>query len=215
MIQLKVEGAGHSYGYRQIFRGIDLELFSGNVLAITGANGSGKSTFLKILAGILQPTEGKIKLALAEYIVPWELHALHVGLVAPYVNVYEDLTLRENLSFIAKARSLNNKHMQIESTVEHVGLTSHIDEPVKTYSTGMQQRVRLAAAMFHEPEVLLLDEPTLSLDSEGKEIFGNIVAGAKQVKHLVVIASNSDDEIAMADQSLCIENYAPRIKRFA
>ena len=215
MIHLTVQGGGHSYGYRRIFSGVDLELFSGDILAITGANGSGKSTLLMTLAGVLQPTNGEVKLTLAEQVIPREQHALHIGLVAPYVNVYEDLTLRENLRFIAKARSMNSYPMRIESTVAEVGLTAHIDEPVRTYSTGMQQRVRLAAALYHEPKILLLDEPTLGLDPKGKEIIRKVVAGAKQAGHVVVIASNSEDEIAMADQILCIEDYAPKTKLFA
>lgn len=215
MIHLTVQGGGHSYGYRRIFSGIDLELFSGDILAITGANGSGKSTLLKILAGGLRPTNGEVKLTLAEQVVPREHHALHIGFVAPYVNVYEDLTLRENLRFIGKARSMNPNPMRIESTVADVGLTAHIDAPVRTYSTGMLQRVRLAAALFHEPKVLLLDEPTLGLDPKGKEIFSRMIAGVKQAEHLVVIASNSEDEIEMADQLLCIEHYAPKARRCA
>lgn len=215
MIHLTLQGGGHSYGYRRIFSGIDLDLFSGDILAITGANGSGKSTLLKMMAGILRPTNGEVKLALAEQVVPREHHALHIGLVAPYVNVYEDLTLRENLRFIGKARSMNSNPAWIESTVADVGLTAHIDEPVRTYSTGMQQRVRLAVAVFHEPRVFLLDEPTLGLDPKGKEIFRKMVAGSKQAGHLVVIASNSEDEIAMADQLLCIEDYAPKARQFA
>lgn len=214
MIHLTVQDGGHRYGYRRIFSGVNLELSSGEILAITGANGSGKSTLLKALGGILRLTSGKVELILSEQVISREQHALHIGFVAPYVNLYEDLTLQENLAFIERARSMRSDSMRIESTVADVGLTAHMDEPIRTYSTGMQQRVRLAAALFHEPKVFLLDEPTLGLDPKGKEIFKNMVARSRESGHLVVIASNSEDEIAMATQSLCIEDYAPNTRRF-
>lgn len=215
MIHLTAQDVAHSYGYRQVFCGVEFNLSSGDILAITGANGSGKSTLLKALAGILRPTRGSVKLTLSEQSIPWEQHALKIGLVAPYVNSYEYLTLRENLAFIKQARCINLDARRIESIVADVGLTTHIDEQIRTYSTGMRQRVRLAAALLHEPKVLLLDEPTLGLDSQGKEIFDKMAVRARESGHLVVIASNSEEEITRANRALCIEDYAPNETGFA
>ncbi|MCY4158899.1 MAG: ABC transporter ATP-binding protein [Bacteroidetes bacterium] len=215
MITLGARGIGHKYGYRRIFSGIWLELNAGTILAITGVNGSGKSTLLKILAGVLQSTNGEILLTISEKTIPRERHSLHVGLVAPYMNVYEDLTLRENLTFIAKARSMSEDAGRIEEIISKVGLIDHIDRPVRNYSTGMLQRVRFAVALFHAPQVLLLDEPTLGLDLGGRDIYETMVANAQKDGHVVVIASNTKDDIALANRSLCIEDYAPSSIKFA
>lgn len=208
MISLTFRNGGHSYGYKRIFQGMNISLSSGEIFAITGANGSGKSTVLKILAGVLRPTDGQVELVIEEQAIPAELHPLHVGLVAPYMNPYEDLTLRENLSFIQQARSMNSDSSRVESIVSEVGLGPHLDVPIRTYSTGMQQRARFALALLHQPSILLLDEPTLSLDPKGKEIILKMVGHAQQRGRLVVIASNTEEEISMASRSLCIEEYA-------
>ena len=206
---LTVRGGGHKYGYRRIFSNVELTLLSGEILAITGANGSGKSTLLRILAGVLQPTAGETELILDGQCIPKELHPLNVGFVAPYINVYEDLTLRENLTFITRVRSMNEQTEHIESIVAEVGLAARIDTQVSTYSTGMQQRVRLAAALLHRPRVLLLDEPMIGLDAKGRAVFEQAISRAQEAGHLVAIASNSQDEIHLANRSLCIEDYAP------
>ncbi|MCY4674301.1 MAG: ABC transporter ATP-binding protein [Bacteroidetes bacterium] len=206
---LTVRGGGHKYGYRRIFSNVELTLLPGEVLAITGANGSGKSTLLRILAGVLQPTAGEAELILDGQCIPKELHPLNVGFVAPYINVYEDLTLRENLTFITRVRSMNEQTEHIESIVAEVGLAARIDTQVSTYSTGMQQRVRLAAALLHRPRVLLLDEPMIGLDAKGRAVFEKAISRAQEAGHLVAIASNSQDKIHSANRSLCIEDYAP------
>ncbi len=215
MISLKVRGIGHSYGNRRIFDDVNLELTSGDILAITGANGSGKSTLLKILAGILQPTNGEVKFVLFQRNIPRELRPLHVGLVAPYVNVYEDLTLRENLEFIGRTRSMNSNATQIEGVALRVGLSINLGKPLKAYSTGMQQRARFAAALFHEPKLLLLDEPMLGLDRYGRNMVENVVKDAQSAGLLVVIASNAEREISMAKQILCIEDYVADFAKFS
>ncbi len=215
MISLVVRSVGHSYGSRRIFRDVNLELAAGDVLAITGANGSGKSTLLKILAGILQPTNGDVEFIFFQHNIPRELHPLHVGLVAPYVNLYEDLTLRENFEFIMQARSVHSNSVQIGKVTSKVGLSVNSNKPLRTYSTGMQQRARFAAALFHEPNILLLDEPTLGLDRLGRDMVNTVVSNAQKSGLIVVIASNAEREISVAKQILCIEDYVTKFQKFA
>lgn len=208
-MSLTVRGVGHKYGYRRIFSNVELTLLPGEILAITGANGSGKSTLLRILAGVLQPTDGEAELISDGQCIPKELHPLNVGFVAPYINVYEDLTLRENLTFILRVRSIVEQMEHIESVVAEVGLSDWIDTLVSTYSTGMQQRVRFAAALLHRPRVLMLDEPMTGLDSKGRAVFRRVISRAQEAGHLVAIASNSKNEIRLTNRTLCIEDYAP------
>ena len=181
---------------------------SGEAWAITGANGSGKSTLLKILAGVLMPSRGTVTLKEEGQSLSAEDHPLRVGVVAPYVNVYVDLTLRENLAFVAHARSIRSHGPRIEELVGFVGLEAHVDEPIATYSTGMTQRARLAAALVHSPGVLLLDEPTVSLDESGRALCERIVADTTASGGIVVIASNAASDIALAQHEICVEDYA-------
>jgi len=209
MTTLSIQDGGHQYGYRTIFRGVELKLTSGDVFAITGANGSGKSTLLKILAGVLQPSNGKVELTISKKTIHQDQHPLHVGLVAPYVNLYQDLTLTENLEFLAKARSTKIDYKRIQSIASNMGLESAMDAFVRTYSTGMLQRARLVTAMYHNPEIILMDEPTLGLDREGCDVVKGIIDHMQKAGHLTVIASNLQDDIELARQSLCIEDFGP------
>ena len=140
--------------------------------------------------------------------VPSDEHPLRIGLVAPYVNVYGDLTLRENLAFVARARSMSSPGARIRELVEFVGLHTNLDQPIGTYSTGMIQRARLAAALVHRPGVLLLDEPTLSLDESGRSLCGRIVADMRASGGIVMIASNAVSDITLAGRTICVEDYA-------
>jgi len=208
MISLSLRKVGHKYGHRAIFQDVESTVTSGDVLAITGANGSGKSTLLKIIAGILQPSEGEVRLTISGQIIPREYRPLCIGLVAPYVNLYEDLTLYENLAFIAKARSMKMDTTKIETILSTVELSGHTHSLIRTFSTGMEQRARFVAALFHEPMILLLDEPTIGLDAKGREIVKALIDHAQQIGHLIVIASNLPKEIEMATKSLSIEKYS-------
>ena len=209
-LSLTVRGWEHKYGYRRIFSNVELTLLPGEILAITGANSSGKSTLLGILAGVLQPTMGEAELVLDGQCITKELHPLSVGFVASYLNVCEDLTLRENLAFLMPARSMNKLTEHMESTVEEVGLSGWIDAQVGTYSTGVQQRARFAAALLHRPRVLLLYDPMTGLDAKGRAVFEKAISRAQEAGHLVAIVSNSEDEICLTSRALCVEDYAPR-----
>ena len=208
-MRLSVEDVAHRYGRNLVFRGLTFQAAAGQVIAITGRNGSGKSTLLKILAGLIRPTRG---------VVRWQSHGVNgqqpkasllLGVVAPYINLYEDLTLDENLQFICRLRGLQQPAIAIERVCAIVGQSADLPDVLQTYSTGMMQRARIAAALLHEPKVLLLDEPTLGLDREGRELCSKVVRSMAQEGGIVLIASNSAADIDLAGQVICIEDYVP------
>lgn len=208
MYRLEAMEVGHRYGRRILFRRLSIVAASGEAWAITGANGSGKSTLLKILAGLLRPSRGTVTLMEEGRTLSAEEHPLRIGVVAPYVNVYDDLTLRENLAFVARARSIRSAGPRIGELAAIVGLEAQVDEPIATYSTGMAQRARLAAALVHSPGVMLLDEPTISLDESARALCERIVADTVASGGIVVIASNDASDIALAQHEICVEDYA-------
>jgi heme exporter protein A len=214
-------GIGHRFGARVLFRKLDFELRGGSATAVTGPNGSGKSTLLKIMAGLLTPTAGRVSLVSRGLAVEPGQRPLHCGFVAPYLNVYDGFTARENLEFIARARGMDKAGARGmdqpatgsaagESTVSEridrllwdVGLTERADDPVRTFSSGMVQRVRLACALLPSPHVLLLDEPGATLDETGVALVHRVVREATDAGRIVVLATNLASEAALCSDRL-------------
>lgn len=207
MPTLTAEHVGHYFGRLVLFRDLSVSLGSGETLAVTGANGAGKSTLLRILAGTLAPRHGTVTLTVNGTAVPDEEHSLHTGLVAPAVGVYEELTARENLRFLAQARRLPDGDARIDAVLNRVGLANRADDRVATYSSGMQQRVKYAAALLPEPPLLLLDEPAANLDVVGREMVNDLVARQRQRGKILVVATNRTEEADRHDRLLRIEDH--------
>lgn len=207
MVSLAVDHVGHHFGSLLLFRRLSFTLRGGDSLAITGANGAGKSTLLRILAGILTPKAGRVTLTVDDVAVDAEVHPRRVGLVAPYLGLYEALTARENLVFLARARRLAEAERRIDAVLDRVGLSDRATDPVSAYSSGMQQRVKYAAALLAEPPLLLLDEPAANLDPAGREMVASVVERQRERGGMVVVATNRADEAARHEQSLRIEDH--------
>lgn len=204
---LTAENVGMRYGRRVLFRQCGFEVTAGQALAITGANGSGKSTLLRILAGVLTPIKGTVTLELYGTQVAAADRPLQTGLVAPYLNVYDGFSARENLQFIAQARQLAHAAERIEAVLELVTLTGRGDDYVGTYSSGMKQRVKYAAALLTEPPLLLLDEPTANLDTAGIAMVERVMGYQRDAGRLLVVATNVADEANRCDATVCVEDF--------
>lgn len=207
MIELSARNISKRFRNRTLFGGVDFRASSGDAVAVTGPNGSGKSTFLKILGGLLRPSGGEVELTLDGIAVGDEDHSLHVGYVAPAVNVYHALSGRENLHFL-KSFYINAGSTEDE-LLEMVGLQESGDRPVGEYSSGMIQRMKIACALVGEPLVLLLDEPYSNLDEKGIAVVDRVVAHQRQRGGVVVIATNIAEYAHRCDRALNIEDFKP------
>jgi len=194
---LTASGLAHRFGRRLLFRDLAVSVGPGEALAVTGANGSGKSTLLQILAGLRTPTAGEVRLRLSGQEVSAESGPLQIGFVAPYLEVYDGFTARENLVFLARARRLPDPVGQADAALARVGLAGREGDPVATFSSGMRQRLRFASALLARPSLLFLDEPGSNLDAAGRALVQRLVAEQCSDGGAVVLATNVEAEAGL------------------
>jgi heme exporter protein A len=159
---IELEDVGRAYGERTALAGVTLTLEPGRTLAVFGANGAGKTTLLRILATLLKPHAGRARVLGRDLPADgWAVRG-RVGLLAHDPLLYRELSARENLRFHARLHGVDAA--RVEVLLAAVGMARRGDEPLRTLSRGMAQRVAICRAVLHEPELLLLDEPLANLD---------------------------------------------------
>lgn len=182
------------FNRRSIFRDVSFSLASGDSLVITGRNGSGKSTLVKIVCGLLSPTRGTISYTCDDRLIEQDNVRNHIGLVSPYLQLYDEFTGIENLELLSKIRS--DKVLEagrINEVLNIVGLWDRRNDFLRTYSSGMRQRLKYAFALVHKPEILILDEPTANLDADGIEMVLRSVEEQKRVGILIVATNDAEE----------------------
>lgn len=204
MITLDIIQLEKSFGHNTVFSDVTFN-HRGSSLGISGSNGSGKSTLLKCLGNLLRPSSGEINWLKDD--LPLDRGSFRdiLGYAAPYINLYEELSCSENLRFLSRIRHDRTDDKQIEKWLEKVGLGHVVEQPYGKLSTGQRQRLRLASALFHKPEILMLDEPGSNLDEEGRKLVRDIAESYRSEEQMLIIASNSSDELALCEQVYSIE----------
>lgn len=198
-MKITVRNLQKKFNLRQVIRDINFELQDVDSAVITGPNGSGKTTLVKMICGLMSPSNGSVEFFDGEKKLERDEANQQIGLVGPYLQLYKDLTANENLHFFAKARYGSVDKNRIKKLLEMTGLKGRGSDELKTYSSGMLQRVKYIAALYHQPQVLILDEPTANLDESGKNIVYQIIEDQKK-DNVVIIATNEVEEIALAAQ---------------
>jgi heme exporter protein A len=195
-----------SFGRRLIFRGININWADQGIFGISGPNGSGKSTLVKIIAGLTSPSSGKIihNISGGE-IISEKLHN-HIGFVSPYLVLYEEFSAWENLKIFAKIRGVDFIDERVTQYLTKFLLENRKNDLVKTYSSGMKQRLKFIFALMHSPEVLIFDEPTSNLDEEGKKVVYEIISEEGK-RRIVIIASNETKDLELCSEILLLEKY--------
>ena len=161
------------FGSLRAVDGIDLDVTRGSVYGFLGPNGSGKSTTLRMLIGLLLPTRGAINVLGLSIPAQAELLRRRVGYMTQRFSLYEDLTVKENLAFVAQVYhdALDDPHARIDTLLDRYRLKERQSQRAGTLSGGERQRLSLAAATIHQPELLLLDEPTSAVDPDSRRDF--------------------------------------------
>lgn len=203
---LKLESVTKVFGRRLVFDKLTFEFKAGKVYGISGPNGSGKSTLSKIIAGIITPSSGKVIHQIDSLIVKLEQLHNHIGFVSPYLLLYDEFTALENLEHFSKIRGIKFDIERANALLSKFDIYSRRTDYVKTYSSGMKQRLKFAFALIHGPGCLILDEPTSNLDNSGKEAVYNIIKEEASEK-IIIIASNEDIDLSKCDEIIYLENY--------
>ncbi len=197
---LDLEGLARNYGERVALVGVTLTLPAGETLVVFGPNGAGKTTLLRVLATLLRPHSGRVTVLGGQ--LPddaWQVRG-RVGLLGHEPLLYRELTPRENLRY--HARLHNVPFERVEEQLQAVAMTGRADEPVRTLSRGMVQRVAVARATLHDPELLLLDEPYANLDPAAIELVEPLIGVGGNPNHprtRVLTSHNPGPALAEAD----------------
>lgn len=191
---LTATGLAKRFGTRDIIRGVDLTINSGECVGIVGDNGSGKSTLLRMLAGVLTPDAGTVSLSIGDVVIPQSDLPLHVGYVAPYLRLYDEFTPVELLHMHARWHGVRADLAEIDAVLSRVGLEDRKSDLIRTFSSGMQQRVTIAVAVHCNPDLLILDEPSVTLDRRGRDVLEAEIARMRAMGSIVVLATNDDRE---------------------
>ena len=195
-----------SFGRRLIFNDLQFKFDKSGVYGISGPNGSGKSTLVKIIAGIIGASKGKIIHKLNDIeIIEEHLHD-HIGFVSPYLVLYEEFSTYENLNLFAEIRGISFNKERVDYLLNKFLLFKRKDDLLKTYSSGMKQRVKFIFALMHSPQLLILDEPTSNLDDEGKNSVYELVKEEGQ-KNIVLIASNEKHDLEVCSDIVYLEKF--------
>jgi heme exporter protein A len=196
MAALELERLARHYGEREALSEVSLTLEAGRTLVIFGPNGAGKTTLLRVLATLLRPHAGLVRVLGSN--LPDEAWAVRgrVGLLGHEPLLYRELTARENLRFHARLHGVAEE--RIDELLEAVSMSLRAAEPLRTLSRGMVQRVAVARAVLHDPELLLLDEPHSNLDPAAIELVAPLI-GAASGRTRVICSHDPSGDLAEAD----------------
>ncbi|HPN38436.1 MAG TPA: ABC transporter ATP-binding protein [Melioribacteraceae bacterium] len=203
---IELDNISKTFGRRLIFKNISSKFNSPDIIGVAGKNGAGKSTFVKILANLISPTKGKIKHFINNKLIEPEKVYNYTGFVAPYLVLYDEFTALENLFYCCKIRGINYEIEYAKELLKNVNLFERRNDYVKTYSSGMKQRLKYAFALIHNPNLIILDEPTSNLDNAGKDLVYNFISSLGKEK-LIVLASNEQTELKYCSKIIEPEKY--------
>jgi ABC-2 type transport system ATP-binding protein len=185
-ILVKINKLTKSFGSEVAVNSINLQIKAGEVVALIGPNGAVKSTTMRMITGFLQPDKGEVFIQNNNmHKNPYECKK-HIGYLAETSGSYPDLTVREYLSFISNAYDLTNVESKVKEVAKLTRIDSFMDKIIETLSKGMKQRVFLAASLIHNPDILILDEPTEGLDPNQKKEMHTLLTKLAKTKAILL-----------------------------
>lgn len=191
---IDVKNLTKSYNGRKVVNGIDLKVLPGEIFGFLGPNGSGKTTTIRMLCGLLTPDTGQGTCMGLDIMTHAQTIKKQVGYMTQRFSLYEDLTILENLDFITQVYGISNRHHVVRETLEDLGLFQRKDQLTGTLSGGWKQRLALAACIIHRPKLLLLDEPTAGVDPQARREFWDEIHKLAQQGVTILVSTHYMDE---------------------
>jgi ABC-2 type transport system ATP-binding protein len=193
-LAIDVRGLNKSFGDKHVVQDVDLQVEEGRICGFLGPNGSGKTTTLRMLCGLLTPDSGEGTALGLDIITEANLIKRRAGYMTQKFSLYEDLTIEENLQFSARVHGLDNRKDRVDRALERLGLNERRSQLAGSLSGGWKQRLALATATLHEPKLLLLDEPTAGVDPKARRTFWDEIHALAAEGLTVLVSTHYMDE---------------------
>ena len=202
-MKITLQNIGKKYYNHWLYNEINLTIESNTSTVIIGKNGSGKSTLLQIIAGNIIPNTGNVIWENNKKNIPQEERYKYLSVVAPYLEIPEELNFSELIDFQKKFKPTIHSFSN-EQIIDLSNLKKAVDKPIKFYSSGMKQRVKIALALFSETPVLLLDEPCSNLDEESIEWYKESIENYTNNRTVIVFSNNQKEEYSFCKETFTI-----------
>jgi heme exporter protein A len=202
---VEVADLTREFGPRRAVAGVTFSLAPGECLALFGPNGAGKTTLLRVLAGLLKPTSGAARIS-GIALPGGPLARTRVGLISHHTMLYEALSARENVSFAARLYGIRDAKTRVEDSLRRMSMLERADASVRSLSRGMQQRVSIARAMVHSPQLVLADEPYSGLDESGASALTAVLQELRSAgTAIIVVTHNLAEGLSLATHAAVMQ----------
>lgn len=205
-LAIDVKGLVKRFGDKTAVDGVDIQMPRGEVWGFLGPNGSGKTTTIRMICGLLQPSEGEGSCLGYDIARDASKIKLATGYMTQKFSFWEDLSIRENLEFVARLYRMRNKQERVDETLEGLGLVKRQRQLAGALSGGWKQRLALAAVTMHEPQLLLLDEPTAGVDPQARRDFWDEIHRLSTNGMTVLVSTHYMDEAERCDRIVYLAN---------
>jgi ABC-2 type transport system ATP-binding protein len=191
---IDVRGLNKSFGDKHVVRDVSIRVEEGRITGFLGPNGAGKTTTLRLLCGLLTPDSGEGEVLGLDFRTRTDAIKRQTGYMTQSFSLYQDMTIEENLAFIARVYGLENRRERVTRALEELGLQNRRRQLAGALSGGWKQRLALAAATLHEPRLLLLDEPTAGVDPQARREFWDEIHALAERGLTVLVSTHYMDE---------------------
>ena len=199
-LAIDVRGLNKSFGDKHVVNDVSIQVEAGRICGFLGPNGSGKTTTLRMLCGLLTPDSGEGEVLGIDFRKGGDEIKRATGYMTQKFSLYEDLTIGENLDFIARVYGMDDRRRRVTAALDELGLTNRRDQLAGSLSGGWKQRLALAACILHEPRLLLLDEPTAGVDPMARRDFWDHIHTLSRRGLTVLVSTHYMDEAERCDE---------------